>query len=118
MYLTDTHTHLHFDQYIEDLAEVIQRAHKARVLKILTLGTDLNSSQASIKIANKFESVYAAIGIHPTDVHKSTEEDFSILKNLAREQKKVVAIGEIGLDLHWKDVPLPTFCIRKNVRYC
>lgn len=104
--LTDTHTHLHFDQYEKDLPAVVQRARQAGVQKILTLGTELHSSRQSIEIASRYEGVYAAVGIHPTDVLKSSPDDIPSLKGLARNTPGVVAIGEIGLDLHWKEVPL------------
>jgi TatD DNase family protein len=106
MNLTDTHTHLHFDQYRDDLPEVIRRAEEDGLKKILTLGTDLKSSREAVRIANQYEMVYAAVGIHPTDVHHSTPADFPEIKMLARNEEKVVAIGEIGLDLYWKEVPL------------
>ncbi|GAB4365277.1 MAG: TatD family hydrolase [Calditrichia bacterium] len=104
--LTDTHTHLHFDLYAADVAEVVQRAREAGVERILTLGTDWESSFMSVELSQRFSPVFAAVGIHPTDVHKSKAEDLPAIKELAATEKKVVAIGEIGLDLHWKEVPL------------
>jgi TatD DNase family protein len=104
--LTDTHTHLHFDQYSTDLSEVIDRAQTAGVRKILTLGTDLPSCHQSIKIARRFEMVYAAVGIHPTDIFHSYSDNLPLIKDLASSEDKVIAIGEIGLDLYWKEVPL------------
>ena len=106
MNLTDTHTHLHFDQYRHDLPEVIRRAEEDGLKKILTLGTNLKSSREAVRIAKEYEMVYAAVGIHPTDVYHSTPADFPEIKMLARNEEKVVAIGEIGLDLYWKEVPL------------
>jgi len=105
--LTDTHTHLHFEQYEADLAEVIERARSTGIEKILTLGTDLPSCQQAIKIARKFEPVYAAVGIHPTDIFRCQPNDILLIKDLVSAGNKVVAIGEIGLDLYWKEVPLP-----------
>jgi TatD DNase family protein len=104
--LTDTHTHLHFEQYAADLTEVVERARSTGVEKILTLGTELPSCQQAIQIARKFESVYAAVGIHPTDILRCQPDDISLIKDLASAGNKVVAIGEIGLDLYWKEVPL------------
>ena len=104
--LTDTHTHLHFEQYHADLPEVIERAQSAGIERILTLGTDLLSCQQAIQIARKFESVYPAVGIHPTDIFRCQPDAISLIKDLASAGNKVVAIGEIGLDLYWKEVPL------------
>lgn len=104
--LTDTHAHLHFDKFKDDLPEVIRRAETAGIIRILTLGTERISSKESVEIASKYEAVYAAIGIHPTDVNKSENANSRALKELAQQENKVVAIGEIGLDLYWKEVPL------------
>lgn len=106
MWLNDTHTHLHFDQYVKDLSEVLLRADQKDVQRILTLGTDLASSRTSIKIANQYKNIYAAVGIHPTDIYRSKARDVVEIKKLASNEGKVVAIGEIGLDLYWREVPL------------
>ena len=106
MFITDTHTHLHFEQYEKDLEIVIQRARDRGVQKILTLGTDYHSSLQSLQISQKYDLVYAAAGIHPTDIFKGDSKDVSRVKELARAQVKIVAIGEIGFDLYWKEVPL------------
>ena len=106
MDLIDTHTHLHFDRYRDDLPAVIRRAEETGIKKILTLGTDLKSSQEAVRIAGQYDMVYAAVGIHPTDVNQSVAADISEIKKLAQNEEKVVAIGEIGLDLYWKEVPL------------
>ena len=104
--LSDTHAHLHFEHFADDLPRVVRRAQEAGVRKILTLGTDLPSSQESLQIADRFKEVYAAVGIHPTEVYKTSPEDIPVIKELANSQEKVVAIGEIGLDLYWKEVSL------------
>lgn len=103
--LTDTHAHLHFEQFREDWPEVIRRARETGVRRILTLGTDADSSKASLKIARDYPEVYAAVGIHPTEIFRSGEGDLARIKELTQSEK-VVAIGEIGLDLYWKEVPL------------
>jgi TatD DNase family protein len=102
----DTHCHLHFDHYREDLPDVLERAREAGVDAIITIGTDIPSSEASVHLAQRYPGfVYAAVGIHPTDCLETTEKDIDIIQKLAVEDG-VVAIGEIGLDLYWKDVPL------------
>jgi TatD DNase family protein len=106
MYLTDTHTHLHFEQYAADLGDVLRRAQDQGVVKILSLGTDYASSLQTLQISDQYDIVYAATGIHPTDVFKGTTKDIERVRELARGQNKIVAIGEIGFDLYWKEVPL------------
>ncbi|MBN2365522.1 MAG: TatD family deoxyribonuclease [Calditrichaeota bacterium] len=106
MNFTDTHTHLHFDQYRDDLDEVIKRAGQAGIKKILTLGTDPASSRDTLSIAHRFEIVYAAVGIHPTDISDKPNEDTRRIRELIDQGNKIAAVGEIGLDLHWKEIPL------------
>ena len=106
MRLTDTHTHLHFDQYQIDLAEVVRRAIDENVYRILTLGIDLDSGREAAKIANNYEHVFAAVGIHPTEIYQSGPQDIDEILILAKNEEKIMAIGEIGLDLHWKEVSL------------
>jgi len=79
---------------------VIQRALDAGVTRMLTLATDVASSRAVIELAEKFEGVYAAIGIHPESVRDASLKDLKIIRELAAHDK-VVAIGEIGLDYYW-----------------
>lgn len=106
MKLSDTHSHLHFDQYQDDIDVVVERARTANVQRILTLGTDLESSLASLDIARKHDFIFAAVGLHPTDVLRAQSKDPLKIKEIARTEQKVLAIGEIGLDLYWKEVSL------------
>ena len=100
MQLTDTHCHLYWHKFDEDREAVIQRAIEAGVAKMLVPGTTLETSQQAIELAEKYEQVYAAVGIHPTDAETFSE---NILKELYRlaGHEKVVAIGEVGLDYYW-----------------
>lgn len=100
MSLFDTHCHLTAEQFDADRDAVIQRAFDVGVTQMLTLGTDVASSRAVIALAEQFEGVYAAIGIHPESVREAALEDVEIIRELAAHPK-VVAIGEIGLDYYW-----------------
>jgi TatD DNase family protein len=100
----DTHAHLQASHFDSDREEVIQRAFDAGVKKIIVVSTDVASSRQSLQLAEKFSEIYAAVGIHPTDCGGATDEDFTMIAALARHPK-VVAIGEIGLDFYWKNVP-------------
>ena len=95
----DTHAHLQFDTYEEDRELVIQRAIKNNVTAIITIGTDVETSSQAVFLAEKYVSVYAAVGIHPTDCKNVTTQDFYSIEKLAGHQK-VVAIGEVGLDYY------------------
>lgn len=104
MQLTDTHCHLYWNKFDEDREAVIQRAIAAGVTKMLVPGTTLETSQQAIELAEKYEQVYAAVGIHPTDAGTFSEKTTDELFQLA-EHEKVAAIGEIGLDYYWVKEP-------------
>jgi TatD DNase family protein len=96
----DSHAHLTDEAFADDLDAVIGRAQEAGIARILTLGTDVKSSRAAIVLAERYEMVYAAVGIHPEGVRGARLDDLEILRELA-SHPKVVAIGEIGLDFYW-----------------
>jgi TatD DNase family protein len=96
----DSHAHLTDEAFVEDLDAVIERARASGVDRIVTLGTDIQSSRAAVALAEKYESIFAAVGIHPEAVHGATLDDLEIIRELA-SRSRVVAIGEIGLDYYW-----------------
>ncbi|HZQ08722.1 MAG TPA: TatD family hydrolase [Anaerolineae bacterium] len=98
--LFDSHCHLTAEEFEPDRAAVIQRAVDAGVTRMLTLGTDVASSRAAIALAERFEPVYAAVGIHPEAVREASLDDLDVIRELAAHPK-VIAIGEIGLDYYW-----------------
>lgn len=97
----DTHTHLTFEDFDQDRDQVIRRAGAAGVERIITLGTDLPVSKAAVAIAAQYSSLFAAVGIHPSEAHHASPEDYPEIKRLAEGESKVVAIGETGLDFYW-----------------
>ena len=103
MTLIDTHAHLYYDQMYNNLDTVLDEATENGVTKIICIGTDLNTSKQSVEIANKYENVYAAVGIHPHDSKDVTKDYLKDLEALALSSKKVVAIGEIGID-HYRNI--------------
>ncbi|MFD1864703.1 TatD family hydrolase [Planococcus chinensis] len=113
----DTHVHLNADQYDEDLNEVIDRALENNVTKMIVIGFDRKTIQRAMELAEKYEFIYAVVGWHPVDAIDCTEEDLKWIEELAAH-KKVVAIGETGLDYHWdkspKEVQQEVF--RKQIR--
>ena len=102
--LIDSHCHLDMSQFHEDLDEVIERAALRGVDRIVTVGIDMLSSRKAVKLAAKYPGVYATVGIHPHNVGNISEADYDILALLAKEPK-VVACGEIGIDLHYNYAP-------------
>jgi TatD DNase family protein len=97
--LVDTHAHLDADEFDVDRDEVIARAHDAGVTTIITVGTGVESSERSIKLAEHYPGIMAAVGVHPHTAGTVIETDIESIARLARHEK-VVAIGEIGLDFY------------------
>jgi len=96
--LIETHAHLDYPHFANDLDDVLRRANDAGVTRIITVGTSVESSRRAIELAEKHSAVFAAIGVHPTSVEQA-EDVITPLRELAMNPR-VVAIGETGLDYH------------------
>lgn len=106
MPLFDTHAHLDNQQLSDDALAVVTRANEAGVTSMTAIGTDLPTSQKCVALANEFDGVYAAVGVHPTTCHTDEVAGcWDEIVSLANQQS-VVAIGETGLDLHWDKTTL------------
>jgi TatD DNase family protein len=93
----DTHAHLHFPQFADDLPAVLARARAAGVRRLVTVGTDVDGSRAAMALARNEPDVWATVGIHPHDAAAGDEAALTEIARLSAEPR-VVAIGEIGLD--------------------
>jgi TatD DNase family protein len=100
MELIDTHCHLTFEGLAENVAAVIERSKAAGVTGWITVGTDPQHNRKAIELAERFENMYAAVGIHPHDAKTVTADILKELRELTHSNK-VVAIGETGLDYHY-----------------
>jgi TatD DNase family protein len=100
MKLIDTHCHLAFDDLVRDIDAILARSIAAGVIEWITVGTDLKECQKAIELAERFEGMYAAVAIHPHDAKTVNTDILQELKKLA-QHRKVVAIGETGLDYHY-----------------
>ncbi len=105
--LIDTHCHLDAEAFQQDLDDVIQRAVDSGVRQILTIGITVETSQAAVLLANRFECVSAVVGIQPNYAHEAKPGDWEKIVDLA-DHPQVVAIGETGLDRYWDFAPLDT----------
>jgi TatD DNase family protein len=105
MDLFDTHAHLADDQLAADAAAVIERARQAGVTRILSVGTDVASTQKCIELAAAGDGVFASAGIHPNHVAEAADGDWEKIVKLAANER-IIALGETGLDRYWKDTPL------------
>lgn len=112
MKLIDAHCHLNDEKHLKNLDTIMEDINE-QMDYVVCSGWDLESSIKAVQIANKYEKVYASIGYHPTDISKMTDENLKTIEKLAIENKKVIGIGEIGLDYHWmvdpKDVQIKGF---------
>ena len=95
----DTHAHLDYPDFAGDLPQVVARAAAAGIAKIITIGTNLESSSRAIQLAEQHPGVFAAVGWHPTEANEAPEDLRPTLRELTRHPK-VVAIGETGLDYY------------------
>jgi TatD DNase family protein len=95
----DTHAHLDYPDFGPELPQVLARAAEAGISKIVSIATNLESSQRVLRIAEQFPNVYAAVGCHPTDVAEAPDDVRPHLRELVRHPK-VVALGETGLDYY------------------
>jgi TatD DNase family protein len=105
MDLFDTHAHLADEQLAADVPGVIARAAGAGVTSILAVGTTAGNSRQCLEFAIKHPAVWSSAGIHPNHAGEAQPGDWDEIVRLSAESR-VVAIGETGLDLYWKDVPL------------
>ncbi len=95
--LIDTHAHLDDKRLYNNVSELINRAKKKGVTKIINIGITVESSEKSIELAKNYDEVYASVGIHPHDAKNAPKGYIDRLRSMA-SQEKVIAIGEMGLD--------------------
>ena len=97
--LIETHAHLDYPDFASDFDEVLGRATEAGVTRIITIGTSIESSRRAVDLAEKYPNIFAVIGVHPTYAAEADEDAITPLRELA-ESRRVVALGETGLDYH------------------
>lgn len=97
--LIDTHAHLDYPDFKQDLDSVLDQARDQGVSRVVAIGTNLDSSRAALRLAEEYSEVYAAVGIHPSEAQDAPDDVISPLRELAAHPK-VAALGETGLDFH------------------
>ena len=98
-FLIDTHCHLDFDIFEEDFDSIIKRATDRDIIKLITISTQISKFKKIQNIIEKYDHIYGTIGTHPMNAHIETEYTENDLMQLAKH-KKIVAIGECGLDYY------------------
>jgi len=104
--LFDTHAHLHDEKFAADRDEVLRRAREAGVRRMVTIGTDADTSRDAVALAEREPDIWATVGLHPHDAHAGDDALFAELQRLAASPR-VVALGEMGLDFHFDVSPRP-----------
>lgn len=103
-HIIDTHCHLDMNEFDADRAQVIERARAAGIEAIITVGSDLDGTVRAMKLSAEYDFIFASVGIHPHDA-KDFSEDISMKLREWAGDKKVVGIGETGLDYHYDHSP-------------
>lgn len=103
MELFDSHCHLDDEKFNEDRKEVIRQIFESGVTKLISAGYSLESSKRALELANKYPQIYTVLGISPNDIGQNVENIEEEIKQIEMlvQNKKVVGIGEIGLDYYW-----------------
>lgn len=102
--MIDTHCHLTDPRLHGQLDDVLQRAADAGVTRIVSIGTGLDDDAATVALAEKYDHVFAVVGVHPHYAHKDPVDPTPRLRGI-QNHPKVVALGEMGLEYHWDDTP-------------
>ncbi len=97
----DSHAHLVDESLYENIDYIIEALYEHRVQRVLSISTSIEEAYLNFDIQQKYDGVDVAVGFHPSDAHIITDEEFDHLTELAKD-KRIVAIGEIGLDYYWQ----------------
>lgn len=108
----ETHAHYEDAKFDADRGALIASLPEHDIEYVINVGSSLETTEKSIALAEQYDFIYAAVGVHPSDVTELNEENFKAIEQAA-EHKKVVAVGEIGLDYYWDKEPQ----VQENQRY-
>ena len=96
----DTHSHVDFEEIQVDFNDVLHKCAEVGVEKIIIPGVNQEDTPRVIELAEKYDNLYAMVGLHPSEAQKWNDTTYEYFKNMA-DNPKVVGIGEIGLDYYW-----------------
>lgn len=113
MMIFDSHAHYDDEAFDEDREELLKALEKSGIGKVVNVGASMKTSLASIELSNKYDFIYASVGVHPSETEELTEEKINELKEYSKFDK-VLAIGEIGLDYYY---PTPDRELQKTWFY-
>ncbi|RKM61565.1 TatD family deoxyribonuclease [Butyrivibrio sp. XB500-5] len=98
----DTHAHYDDPAFDEDREQLLDSLKNAGIANVVDIGASIDTTRKALELAHKYDFVYAAVGVHPSEVEELTEDSFELLREWS-EDGRCVAIGEIGLDYHWPE---------------
>ena len=98
--LIDSHCHLYYEPYINDIQGTINDCKKYNISKLLSIGVDLPTSKINIELAEKYKEIYCTVGIHPNSTTIAKKNHIEELQSLISLSKKIIGIGETGLDYY------------------
>src|SRR5271154_6181071 len=104
MTIIDSHCHLDFPDFADDLDAVVERARAAGVERMITIGTKVSKAAGVVAIAERYHDVFFTVGTHPHEAGGEDAEDFDAMRAFARHPK-CVGIGGAGLDYHYDSAP-------------
>ena len=108
----ETHAHYDDEQFDSDREALLASLPDCGIKRVVNVGASIASTENSVELAEKYDFIYAAVGVHPSEIEELNEERFNWLRELTKLQK-VVAVGEIGLDYYWDKEPE----VRERQRY-
>lgn len=118
MKIFDTHAHYDNELYDEDRSGLLPELHRQGLERVVNIGVDMQGSQRTVELAEQYDFVYGAVGVHPDHVKDMSSEDIDLLRSLAKHEK-ICAIGEIGLDYYHdkaeREVQLKWFAAQANL---
>ena len=104
MRIFDTHAHYDDEAFDADREELLKDLPEAGIEYVVNVGASIKTTKTTLELSSKYDYIYAAVGVHPSDIADLNEESFSWLKEQTGKPK-VVAVGEIGLDYYWDKEP-------------
>ena len=104
MMFFDSHAHYDDVRFDSDRDDVLKLLKENNITRVVNIGTDILSSKNAIKLSEKYDFIYASVGVHPHEAKNMTDESIDDIKSMIKNEK-VVAIGEIGLDYHYDNSP-------------
>lgn len=103
MGIFESHAHYDDEAFNEDRRELLKELPEKGIEYVVNVGASMESTKSSIALADEYDYIYAAVGVHPNETAPLTEEFIQYMKDAALHNKKVVAVGEIGLDYYWNE---------------